>query len=370
MKDLSTGNPPSHRPSDFPDEISYDEWKHEESKAISEIMVSMISANPKLAKSEPTEVLSSLLSDSAEKPDLRRTISDNPNRYSVVEVEQLNILANGRSTRPDMTRRISLNDDHDDHAKNQYTFIPEDPRAYYRRLLELCLKAQKYEQVRPDDEDSVLSTATLQLLNECSVRWRIHPAARIALLLDVVRQLYGNEELGIGDIHEAFAMADNWNYSSWPNADVTSLLSKLNGQKFLFSRVLVTMHETLLRDLYNVLQRVFDPKPLNPKPILLILDQYIYSNPLFSESETDLASIIADLELGVRVVLSIFSADIRIAQLKCMPNDENSSWTNRNWISDMFTTLLTHSSIILRDFINDSRILFSGIHLYPMLLTK
>ena len=226
MKDLTTGNPPSLRPSDFPDEISYDEWKHEESKAISEIMVNMIEANPKLAKSEPTEVLSSLLSESGDKPDLRRTISDSPNRYSV-DVEQFNIVANGRSARPDMPRRISLNDDYDDHAKNQYTFIPDDPRAYYRRLLELCLKAQRNEQVRQDDEDSLLSSTTLQLLTECSVRWRIHPAARIALLLDVVRQLYANEELGIGDIHEAFAMADNWNYSSWPNADVTSLLSNL-----------------------------------------------------------------------------------------------------------------------------------------------
>lgn len=225
MKDLTTGNPPSLRPSDFPDEISYDEWKHEESKAISEITVSMIEANPKLAKSEPTEVLSSLLSDSGEKPELRRTISDNPNRYSV-DVEQLNIVSNGRSARPDMPRRVSQYDEHDEHVKNQYTFIPDDPRAYYRRLLELCLKAQRHEPVRQDDGDSLLSNATLQLLNECAVRWRIHPAARISLLLDVVRQLYGNEELGIRDIHEAFTMADNWNYSSWPNADVVSLLSK------------------------------------------------------------------------------------------------------------------------------------------------
>lgn len=227
MKDLTTANPPSLRPNDFPDEISYDEWKHEESKAISELMVSMIELNPKLAKSEPTEVLSSLLSDSGDKPDLRRTISDNPNRYSV-DVEQLNIATNGRSNRPEMSRRVSLNDEHEEFVKNPYTFIPEDPRAYYRRLLELCLKAQRHEQVRQDDEESLLSNATLQLLNECAVRWRVHPAARIALLLDVVRQLYGNEELGIGDIHEAFAMADNWNYSSWPNADVVSLLSKLS----------------------------------------------------------------------------------------------------------------------------------------------
>ena len=61
------------------------------------------------------------------------------------------------------------------------------------------------------------------------------------------------------------------------------------------------MHETLLRDLYNLLQRVFDPKPLNPKLILLILNEYIYSNPIFKETEPDLTSYIADLKLGIKV---------------------------------------------------------------------
>ena len=61
------------------------------------------------------------------------------------------------------------------------------------------------------------------------------------------------------------------------------------------------MHETLLRDLYNILQRVFDPKPLNPKPILLILDEYIYSNPIFKETEPDLTNYITELERGIKV---------------------------------------------------------------------
>jgi len=72
-------------------------------------------------------------------------------------------------------------------------------------------------------------------------------------------------------------------------------------KKFLFGRVLGSMHKTLLRDLYNLLQRVFDPKPLNPKSILIILNEYIYSNPIFKETESDLTSYIADLKLGIKV---------------------------------------------------------------------
>ena len=57
-----------------------------------------------------------------------------------------------------------------------------------------------------------------------------------------------------------------------------------------------------MRELYNVLQKAFDPKPHNPKPILVILDQYIYSNPLFAETEPDLSQYVTALETGLHVI--------------------------------------------------------------------
>lgn len=224
MKDLNTAAPPTLRPTDFPDEISYDEWKREESKAISELTVSMIEANHLLAKSEPTEVLPSLLSDAGERPELRRTISDTPSiafsRYST-DIEHMSIATNGKPYRLDGRRRTSLHEEQDEFiTKTSYTFIPEEPRAYYRRIIELCLKAPKNEEDGEEAEESLLSNATMALLNECAVRWRVHPGARVSLLLDVVRQLYENDELGIQDLNEAFSIADYWNYQAWPNADV------------------------------------------------------------------------------------------------------------------------------------------------------
>jgi hypothetical protein len=226
MKDLNTTTPPSLRPSDFPDEISYDEWKREESKAISELMVNMIQSNPELAKSEPTEVRSSLLSD-GDRPELRRSTSDTTSTIGLrypTDIEQLNTSSNGKHNRPERPRMSSLTEDYDEFAsKTIYTFIPEDPRAYYRRVVELCLQAQKVDGAGDEEEESLLSNAAQELLNECALRWRVHPAAQISLLLDVVRQLYDSDELGIQDIDEAFAVADYWNYPSWPNADVSIL---------------------------------------------------------------------------------------------------------------------------------------------------
>ena len=196
-------------------------------------MVNMIEANPQLAKFQPTEVLSSLLSDSGDRPELRRTISDNSSKL-IPDVEQLYI-ANGKSPRPDGQGRGSVSGDHEEFVqKTTYTFIPEDPRAYYRQLVEACLKGQKHESLEEDNaEVSLLATTTRALLNECADRWRVHPAARVSILLDVVRHMYNNQELGIEDINEAFALADHQDYSLWPNADVINFLSNIDALETL-----------------------------------------------------------------------------------------------------------------------------------------
>jgi len=218
MKDLSTTNAPALRPSDFPDEISYEEWKRDESKAISQLISAMVESNPLLAKSEPTEVRSSLLSDTADKNDLRRTISETTGRYSA-DSEQFNI-ANGRQSRPEWYRGASAEEMDDYTAKSTYTFIPEDPRAYYRKLLDLTLRAGKSGLEGEEEDPGLISSASRALLSECATRWRVHPAARISLLLDVVREQYDAGDLDIGDVNEAFSLAENFDYSSWPNADV------------------------------------------------------------------------------------------------------------------------------------------------------
>jgi hypothetical protein len=221
MKDLNNATPPSLRPSDFPDDgISYDDWKYNEQKAITDLTVAMIQANPQLAKSEPTAVLPSLLSDSEDKNDLRRTMSADliPSMRQSMYVEDLNIASNGR--RPEGVRRVSQDEIDEFVSRSSYTFIPEDPRAYYKRLVEMCVKAQKTA-AADGEEDFLLSSSSLALLSECAVRWRVHPASRISVLLDVVRQMYDHQELGIQDINEAFSFGDNWDYSSWPIADVS-----------------------------------------------------------------------------------------------------------------------------------------------------
>jgi hypothetical protein len=180
----------------------------------------MIQANPQLAKTEPAEILPSLLSDS-DRPDLKRTTSDSPTHSRrTTEVDQLHV-ANGK-------RRTSAGDEAEEFYQRQsYTFIPEDPRAYYKKLIEVTLKAQRKELPEEEgDDDSLLLGRTRKLLSECAFRWRVHSASRLSLLVDVVKQMYDDEQLGIDDVREAIAMADGWNYATWPVADVYPALTK------------------------------------------------------------------------------------------------------------------------------------------------
>jgi hypothetical protein len=67
------------------------------------------------------------------------------------------------------------------------------------------------------------------------------------------------------------------------------------------------LHESLLRELYNILQKVYEQKPLNPKVVLDALDQYIYNNPLFQENGHDLTGDIEDLERGLKVFIYFYN---------------------------------------------------------------
>jgi hypothetical protein len=181
--------------------------------------VNMIQLNPQLAKFEPMEVLPSLLSDSADKPELRRTVSDQQQRRSS-DVEQLNL---ARLSRQDGSRWGSALEDADDFVqRSTYTFVPEDPRAYYRRLVEIVLKAQ-----RRDDFLGLMSDDAREVLNECAFRWRVHPASRSALLLDVVKTMYDDEELEVEEIRQAFQIASDVDHYTFPAADVYSLVASL-----------------------------------------------------------------------------------------------------------------------------------------------
>ncbi|EEB97238.1 hypothetical protein MPER_03486, partial [Moniliophthora perniciosa FA553] len=160
--------------------------------------------NPELAKSAPSDVL----------PSFQNTPGGRP----------VSLYDSGSPTgrHPSIGSRRSLyaTNDYDDPAPgddgdddiqvgHNFTYIPPNPKRFYKRLLELCLIADLEAMLSPevDDNDEVslgiLSAAHIDLINECALRWRIGHSYRVTCFLDLVRQFYERNDVPPECIPEA-----------------------------------------------------------------------------------------------------------------------------------------------------------------------
>lgn len=91
------------------------------------------------------------------------------------------------------------------HLQSPYTYIPNDPRSYFRLLMNMCMDLDT--NIAPDTErakSSVLSQASEDLLRECWKTWRLSPPFRAVLYLELIKnRLDTDESQGEVDIDEA-----------------------------------------------------------------------------------------------------------------------------------------------------------------------
>lgn len=120
--------------------------------------------------------------------------------------------------------------DDDIQVGHNFTFIPPNPRRFYKRLLEMCLVADLELMLSPevDDNDEVslgiLSHAHIELLNEVALRWRIGHPYRSAAFLDLVKQFYERGDVPLECIPEGLQNIDkvmhDLELELWPVQDV------------------------------------------------------------------------------------------------------------------------------------------------------
>lgn len=122
-----------------------------------------------------------------------------------------------------------LNADDDIPVGHHYTYIPPNPKRYYKRLLELCLIAdlEAMSTVGDDDEVSlgILTQPHIELINECALRWRIGQPYRAACFLDLMRQFYERVEVPLECVPEALQTVNKIKHEieldKWPISDVS-----------------------------------------------------------------------------------------------------------------------------------------------------
>ena len=193
-------------------------------------MLIMAQSNPELAKSTPADVLPATQATT-------RPLSTYTQFDSTTLSHHASI-----SSRRSVFGKIEPSYDNDDLAPSpsegdedipvghHFTFIPPNPKKFYKRLVEYCLIADLEVMLSPevDDNDEVslgiLSHVHIVLIDECATRWRIGDTYRVTCFLDLVKQFYERNDVPMECIPEALQnvnkVAQEAEVSLWPTQDV------------------------------------------------------------------------------------------------------------------------------------------------------
>lgn len=166
---INTNQPFPGRREDFASQQAYDSWVAREKKYLNGLMTVMV-MNPNLTITNKSEQ----------------------------DVGSTNLLSAGRRPSTESKRASFYGSGNSDDFI--YTFIPNDPRTYFRLLMNMCIDLDT--NIAPDAEKaktSVLSQASDDLLRECSNTWRLSAPFRSVLYLELIKTRMDTEEIDIYD---------------------------------------------------------------------------------------------------------------------------------------------------------------------------
>jgi hypothetical protein len=298
------------RSDDFDLEEAYQEWKKAEGPALSQMMAEILQARPELVKSssssnKPLPPLHTQLASAEDQAyaDLGRIVTSPVESNASYVFDQ-----------PVDMSSLSLEDEHLGSSaleETSFTFIPSDPRSFYRSIIS---HAMTFDQLHaPSAVDGPVATpplskASIELLTELCIRWRIPQFSRMVLFLDVAAQKFLDQEIGLEELDTAFEFVKNpppepkranTHYHSVSLSSIDQ--SHWTVQDFaLYRQILSNLHDGLLRDLYDLLQHCYDSKPPSPGPVLLVLENHIHNDPSFSMGPNELDAYKIQLEDGLR----------------------------------------------------------------------
>lgn len=238
LKNINAGASFPGRREDFDNDAAWQHWKTLETAHLSQLMLVMVQFNPELAKSTPSDALPSSQATNGRPGSIYSQYSSN--RESIYQPQRTSSNASRHSYRASQSGGMSPNDpeaagievgeDDDVPVGHNFTFIPPNPRKYYKRLLEFCiaadLEAMLSDTVGDDDEVSlgILSPPHIELINECALRWRIGQPYRAACFLDIVKSFYERNEVPLECIPEALQtlskVMHEMELDKWPIQDV------------------------------------------------------------------------------------------------------------------------------------------------------
>ncbi|SZF00163.1 unnamed protein product [Blumeria hordei] len=292
------------RSEDFDLDEGYHAWIKAEGPELFQMITDILKVRPDLAKScglnqsLPAIRTSTPNSDDQAYSDIARTIVNPLDSSSSYAFDQ-----------PFDMSFLTLEDEHPGPVileESRYTFIPVEPRAFYRSILSHAIVYDQLHCTQPGEEPeitSLLSKNSIDLLTELCIRWRIPQFSRLVIFLDVIAQKFLDQEIGLEELDAAFEFIKNppletkrfsvsllsFNQTLWTIQDFA-----------LYRQILSSLNDGLLRDLYDLLQHCYDSKCPSPGPVLLILENHIHGDNSFSVSSEDMEAFKIQLEDGLR----------------------------------------------------------------------
>lgn len=318
------------RSDDFDLDEAYDQWKKGEIHDLSQMMLAIMQSNPELAKST-TGTLPQLNhkangSDTSDiqYPDRRTSEYSEASSYVIDQPVDMTNLSS-RSQSPES----SPDDD------KTFTFMPSDTRGYYRFVTAQALtydfndknlQAPTSEGTSDPPSTKLLSKQSTELLNEICLRWRIPYVSRTILFLDVIHEKFVDQEITLDTLDAAFNFIkepprENRKHSNIMSSVLFDRSKWLLADTVLNQQILTALHVALLRDLYDVLQHCYEPKPPTVGPIVYVLEHHIYDDPSFSNTQDDVDGYRDQLYQGLQgKAHEMYRAFLQ----KEVPNDQNS----------------------------------------------
>ncbi|PLB33592.1 C2 domain protein [Aspergillus candidus] len=287
---LSLSTPKTLSAQDFENEEAYDLWKKSEAPDLSQMMLAIVQANPELAKSTPGSAL----------PRFNTGLNDHNHETSP-----------GGSARPtsyiidqpmDLSS-LSLSDSNGNESEESdtYVYIPPDPRSMYKSILAQTLHHDLRDHdidaspVSPDSPSMrLLSKQSSELLNEICLRWRIPNFSRVVLFLEVIRTKFVDNEIDLDTLDSAFTFVKEVPSSEGKKRSSFVASVFFERQRWtihdllLMQQILSSLHEALLRELYDVMMDCFEDKPRPIGPVMYVLDNHIQMDPVYTEDGEDI----------------------------------------------------------------------------------
>ncbi|GAB7364641.1 hypothetical protein MBLNU230_g5444t1 [Neophaeotheca triangularis] len=287
---------------DFDTDEAFETWRKGEFSDLSQMMLAILQSNPELAKNTPGASLANFKPPSAVQND--STYGDASRRMSgystegdssyvidqPVDMSGLNL---GESSPQDSGAGAV------DEAN--FTFIPSDPRAYYKQILKTALTHDlQDEDLQPSsatDEGpaiKLISPQSLEMLNELAVRWRIPAFSRLVLFIDAVKDKYISQETDLDTLDAAFCFVKEEPQEAKKGQKANPTHASMFDRSLwtiqdfaLDQSILSALHDALLRELFELLQHCYDSKAPGIGPIMYVLDAHIYHDELFTRSQED-----------------------------------------------------------------------------------